>query len=143
MFSSRFSLKDWSRSSNWLGDLYNAINLQLPTISSNLTYSFKKLMSMILKESNYCTIHQHLHRGGDGWSECNKLYLEIFKFLSSGKIFESRFFSDKGESLIDFRTQCVIMTQRIDSFQKAFLNVFRIKKAYCIFEELSNLYLFC
>ena len=96
---------------------------------------------MILKASTYCSKHQHLHRGGDGWSECNKLYLEIFKFLSSGKIFELRYFSDKGESLIDFRTQCVIMTQRIDSLQKAFLNVFRIKKANCIFEELSYLYL--
>ena len=30
---------------------------------------------------------------------------------------------------------------KIDSFPKQFLNVFRIKKANCIFEELSNSYL--
>ena len=42
-FSSRFSLKDSNRSCDWLGDLYNAMNLQSlsPTISSNLTHSFK------------------------------------------------------------------------------------------------------
>ena len=59
---------------------------------------------------------------------------------------------------IDFRAHCVIVTQRtwppspcylrhfpifdkIDSFGKDFLNVLRIKRANCIFEELSNLYL--
>ena len=42
-FSSRFSWKDSNRSSDWLGDLYNAMKLQSlsPTISSNLTHSFK------------------------------------------------------------------------------------------------------
>ena len=59
----------------------------------------------------------------------------------------------RDESHIDFHTHCVIMTQRtwppatcylshlqifdkIDRFPK---NVFRIRKANCIFEELSNL----
>ena len=63
-----------------------------------------------------------------------------------------------GESHIDVHTHCAIMKQRtwppvpcslchfqifdkIDSFPKNFLNVFRIKKTNCIFEELSNLYL--
>ena len=63
-----------------------------------------------------------------------------------------------GESHINFCTHWVIMTQRTwsptpcclrqfqifdksDSFPKHFLNVFGIKQANCIFEELSNLYL--
>ena len=73
---------------------------------------------------------------------------------------------DRGEWYIDFRKHCIIMTQRlwhpttptpppplpgylrhfqifdkIVSFPYKFLNVFRIRKANWIFEELSNLYL--
>ena len=65
-----------------------------------------------------------------------------------------------GESHIDFPTHCVILTERTwsrtprtllfapfsvfdktDSFPKKTLNVFWIKKANCIFEELAYLYL--
>ena len=94
-FTSRLFLKHSNWPCDWLGDLYNAMMLRSlsPAISSNLAHSSKWLKSMILKGKWLLQYYEHLHVFF--MTDQNALNPGTSRLLPAGKIFQSRYVSDK------------------------------------------------